>query len=153
MAHTKREAVSGTLVNLSMLLYMTWLLLPAVQTTLRAVTGVLAVGLFGVGAMLAGGTLGGRIRWLAPRALLCVLLPVALFFLLERGGGRQKRQGEQEQQVEGDRRGPVDLAIHPVAQHRAIEPRQQVGCGIEREADLPIQQQRIVSRAAYRGLP
>ncbi len=87
MAHTKREAVSGTLVNLSMLLYMTWLLLPAVQTTLRAVTGVLAVGLFGVGAMLAGGTLGGRIRWLAPRALLCVLLPVALFFLLERGGG------------------------------------------------------------------
>ena len=69
MAHTKREAVSGTLVNLSMLLYMTWLLLPAVQTTLRAVTGVLAVGLFGVGAMLAGGTLGGRIRWLAAGAV------------------------------------------------------------------------------------
>ena len=87
MATLRREDASATLVNLSMLLYMVWLLLPAVQTTLRAVTGVVTVGLFGVGALLDAGARKARLVWLVPRVLLCVLLPLALFFLLERGGG------------------------------------------------------------------
>ena len=50
MTHTleKPSAKSAGLMNASMLLYLFWLLLPAVQTTGRAVTGAAAVALFGV---------------------------------------------------------------------------------------------------------
>lgn len=50
MTHTleKPSATSAGLMNASMLLYLFWLLLPAVQTTGRAVTGAAAVALFAV---------------------------------------------------------------------------------------------------------
>ena len=56
MTHTleKPSATSAGLMNASMLLYLFWLLLPAVQTTGRAVTGAAAVALFGVGVLLDG---------------------------------------------------------------------------------------------------
>ena len=61
MTHTleKPSATSAGLMNASMLLYLVWLLLPAVQTTGRAVTGVAAVALFGVGVLLASSLLAG----------------------------------------------------------------------------------------------
>ena len=65
MTHTleKPSATSAGLMNASMLLYLFWLLLPAVQTTGRAVTGAAAVALFGVGGLLghgSGRTAGAR---------------------------------------------------------------------------------------------
>ena len=87
MAQRKPGALSAALCNASMLMYTLWLLLPAVQTTLRAVTGVAAVGLFGVGVALDGQTLPRHWRSFLPRVGFALLLPLALFFLLERGGG------------------------------------------------------------------
>jgi len=70
-----------------MLLYMAWLLLPALQTALHAITGIAAVGLFGVAVLLDGETLPRRWRDFLPRVFLMAALPVILFTLLERGGG------------------------------------------------------------------
>ena len=87
MAKSARVRVSAEVVNASMLLYMTWLLLPAVQTTLRAATGVLAVAGFAVGVAIDPDFFKYRWRSFIPRALAAVGLPFALFYLLERGGG------------------------------------------------------------------
>ena len=50
----KPSATSAGLMNASMLVYLFWLLLPAVQTTGRAATGAAAVALFGAGVLLDG---------------------------------------------------------------------------------------------------
>ena len=87
MAQNSRGRLSANIVNVSMLVYMVWLLLPAVQTALHAVTGVLAVAAFAVGVLLHPDTVAFRWRSLLPRALFAVALPFALFYLLNRGGG------------------------------------------------------------------
>lgn len=88
MARTDRNSVSAALCNASMLLYMGWLLLPAVQAATHAVTGALSVGVFGLGVALDGDMLPRRWRWFLPRVLAAALLPLALYFFLERGGGQ-----------------------------------------------------------------
>lgn len=87
MTQRNRGGLSANLCNASMLLYMTWLLLPAVQTTLHAVTGALAMVVFGVGVLLDGDTLPKHWRSFLPRVLFLAVLPLALFFFLQRGGG------------------------------------------------------------------
>lgn len=87
MTQKNRGELSANLCNASMLLYMTWLLLPAVQTTLHAVTGALAMGVFGLGVLLDGDTLPKHWRSFLPRVLFAAVLPLALFFFLQRGGG------------------------------------------------------------------
>ncbi len=83
----KRRALSVNLCNASMLLYMAWLLLPAAQAALHAVTGVIAVGVFGLGAAMDGETLPKRWPAFLSRVGLAVALPLFLFYFLERGGG------------------------------------------------------------------
>ena len=87
MPQTKRSGVSAQLCNASLLLYMSWLLLPAVQNALHAVTGVAAVGLFGLGVLLDGQTFQRRPWAFLLRVLCAATLPLALFYFLERGGG------------------------------------------------------------------
>jgi hypothetical protein len=87
MSLEKRHALAENLCNASMLFYMTWLLLPAAQAALHAVTGVLAVGVFGAGVALDGETLPKRWPAFLSRVMLAAALPLVLFFLLERGGG------------------------------------------------------------------
>jgi len=87
MRRTGTNGLAPNLINGSMLLYMAWLLLPAAQASLHAVTGALAVCVFGVGALLNGSTFYKRWWDWALRALLAVLLPLALFYFLDRGAG------------------------------------------------------------------
>lgn len=87
MAQYGRGRLSANLVNASMLMYIAWLMLPAVQTTLRAVTGVLAVGLLGAGVLAQPAPRAPGWRWLLPRLGAACLLPLGLFFFLQRGGG------------------------------------------------------------------
>jgi len=86
MTQRNRGVLSANLCNASMLLYMTWLLLPAVQTTLHAVTGALAMCVFGIGVVLDGDTLPKHWRSFVPRVLFVAVLPLALFFFMQRGG-------------------------------------------------------------------
>ncbi|MCE5344349.1 MAG: hypothetical protein LLF96_12310 [Eubacteriales bacterium] len=83
----RKNRLSADLCNISMLFYMTWLLLPMAQAALHAITGALAVGMFGVGVLLDGQTLPGRWRSFLPRVFFALALPLALFFFLHRGGG------------------------------------------------------------------
>ena len=77
---------SAGLCNASMLLYIGWLMLPMVQVRLKAVTGVLALALFGVGVLLDGETLKAHWRDFLPRVLCLAALPLLLIFFLYRGG-------------------------------------------------------------------
>ena len=88
MTHTleKPSATSAGLMNASMLLYLFWLLLPAVQTTGRAVTGVASVALFGVGVLLDGSWLRAHGWRTLLRAACAALMPVILRVFLARGG-------------------------------------------------------------------
>ena len=78
---------SAGLCNASILLYVIWLMLPAVQTTGRAVSGVAAVALFAAGVAL------DREMWkkdwagLLARAASIAVMPVLLFVFMARGGG------------------------------------------------------------------
>lgn len=87
MAQTGRARLSAGITGASLILYMVWLLLPAVQTALHAAFGGGAVALFGVGVLLDVETLKRRWRSLLLRALLMAALPLFLFYLLSRGGG------------------------------------------------------------------
>ncbi len=87
MKRIHRQTLSPAIVNGSMLLYILWLLLPAVQAAGHAVTGVLAVGLFAVGVVLDGETLPKKWFDFLPRVLLAAALPLVLFLWLSRGGG------------------------------------------------------------------
>lgn len=87
MARIDRSRFSAGLANAAMLLYMVWLLLPAVQVTLHAATGAFAVLLFAVAALLCPLTRGHRLWEWVLRALCAAALPLMLFYFLHRGGG------------------------------------------------------------------
>ena len=87
MVRNPRSQWAADLCNMSMLLYMMWLLLPAAQAALHAVTGIATVALFGVGVLMDGKTLRLRPWRFLLRVLLAGALPMALYFLLDRGGG------------------------------------------------------------------
>lgn len=78
--------LSSGLVNASILLYTFWLMLPAVQTTGRAVTGAAAVGIFGLGVLLDIQYVKKHWKWLMPCALCVLSLPLVLRVFLLRGG-------------------------------------------------------------------
>ncbi|MBE5794187.1 MAG: hypothetical protein E7323_05855 [Clostridiales bacterium] len=82
----KMNRWSAVLCNASVLLYVVWLLLPALQTTGRAITGVVAVWLFALGVLLDCGTWKKDWLGLAARALSMVAMPLVLFFFAGRGG-------------------------------------------------------------------
>lgn len=73
-------------MNASILLYVLWLLIPAVQTTGRAMTGAFAVALFGLGAVLDWE--GFQKHWLSllARAACAAAMPIVLRIFLRRGG-------------------------------------------------------------------
>lgn len=83
---TKPSSLSAGLCNASLLMYTLWLLLPALQTTGRAMMGIIAVGLFGLGLVLDTPYL--RKHWvdLLLRVACMALLPLILRFLMRRGG-------------------------------------------------------------------
>ena len=83
----KQNKIAVNLANGSMLLYMIWLLLPAVQAGLHAVTGALTIGIFALGILLDGETLKNRAFDYITRAILAVALPLCLFYFLNRGAG------------------------------------------------------------------
>ncbi|NCB04671.1 MAG: hypothetical protein EOM69_04015 [Clostridia bacterium] len=79
------SAWSARLCNASIWLYTLWVLLPAVQRLGKAVTGVLAIALFGVGVLLDREYL--RRRWvsLTLRVVCALCMPLILYFLCRRG--------------------------------------------------------------------
>lgn len=91
MTHTEKNTektprLSAALMNASILLYIVWLLLPAVQTTGRAVSGVACVALFGLGAVMDWNHV--KKNWIAllGRAACAAMAPLFLRLFLERGG-------------------------------------------------------------------
>lgn len=82
----KTRKWSLRLQNASILLYVLWLLLPAVQATGRAVSGAFCVVLFGLGVLLDLQTLKTCWKELLLRALCAALMPLVLRRFLNRGG-------------------------------------------------------------------
>ena len=82
----KRNELSIQLIRSSIWLYVLWLLLPAVQTTGRAMTGALCVGLFGLGVLLDAPTLRKQWPWLLARAACAAVMPLLLRRVMDRGG-------------------------------------------------------------------
>ena len=74
------------LQNASILLYLLWLLIPAVQTTGRAMTGAFAVCLFGAGVLLDWTYFKAHWLELAGRAVCMAAMPLLLRLYLGRGG-------------------------------------------------------------------
>ncbi len=83
---SNRRRWSAELCNTSMLLYIGWLMLPAVQVRLKAVTGALALLIFAIGVLIDGETLGKRWRDFLPRVFCLAVLPMLLVLFLYRGG-------------------------------------------------------------------
>jgi len=83
---SKWKNLSGSLCGASMGLYLIWLLLPAVQTTGRAMTGAACVMLFAVGAVLDWPYFKANIIDLFLRAACALLLPLGLRVFMNRGG-------------------------------------------------------------------
>lgn len=86
MTLQKPSSLSARLANASILLYLFWLLLPAVQTTGRALTGVVAVALFGAAVIADTDYL--KQSWLSTllRAACAAAMPLLMRFFLRRGG-------------------------------------------------------------------
>ncbi len=82
----KPSALSAGLCDASILLYTFWLLLPAVQTTGRAATGVLAVALFGLGVLMDVPYLRKSWYWTLARAACAAVMPLILRAFVGRGG-------------------------------------------------------------------
>ncbi len=82
----KPGRVSAALSGASIALYVLWLLIPAVQTTVGAVGGVVAVVLFGVGVLLD--VAYWKKEWLSllGRMVCAAAMPVVLLLFLDRGG-------------------------------------------------------------------
>lgn len=83
---TKKGRWSAALCNASILLYLVWLMLPAVQTTGKAISGVATVCLFALGVLLDADTWKKDGLGLLARALCIAAMPLILFFFLGRGG-------------------------------------------------------------------
>ncbi|MFH1513624.1 MAG: hypothetical protein ABIG45_09750 [Bacillota bacterium] len=81
-----RKQWSAWLQNASMLIYILWLMLPAVQVRLKAATGAMALLVFAVGVLLDGETLLRHWKAFVPRVLCVAALPLLLLFFLNRGG-------------------------------------------------------------------
>lgn len=77
---------SVTVVNASILLYVAWLMLPAVQTTGRALTGAFSVMLFAVGVVMDWQAFRACWKDLCLRALCMAIVPLILRLWLRRGG-------------------------------------------------------------------
>ena len=92
-----RRQWSAWLVNASMFIYILWLMLPAVQVRLRAVTGALALAVFAAGVLLEWETFIEHWKSLLLRAACIAALPLALLFIMQRGG--EERLGYYAQQV------------------------------------------------------
>lgn len=86
MSHQKAPRLSAAVCNASMMLYLVWLLLPAVQTTGRAAAGCLCVALFGFGVLLDLESLKKQWMWMLARAACAAAMPILLRVFLERGG-------------------------------------------------------------------
>ena len=82
----KNKEFSIRLIRLSIWLYVLWLMLPAVQTTGRAMTGAACVGLFGLGVLLDFDTLKKEWPWLAARAVCAAVMPLFMRRFMDRGG-------------------------------------------------------------------
>lgn len=82
-----RNEASLRLCRLGMLVYTFWLMLPAVQITGRAITGILCSGLFVLGLILDFEE--WRMHWklLTAQAAAAIAMPLILFFFLDRGAG------------------------------------------------------------------
>lgn len=78
--------ISAGVCNTSILLYTVWLLLPAAQTTGRAVTGAVAVGLFVLGVLLDRDYLRTEGLLFLLRMMIVAALPLILWHFLRRGG-------------------------------------------------------------------
>lgn len=83
---SKRKDHSALICSASMLLYLVWLLLPAVQKTGRAMSGAACVALFALGVLWDWQ--GFKKRWLdlCIRAFCALAMPVLLKAFLWRGG-------------------------------------------------------------------
>lgn len=81
-----RKDLSIQLIRWSILLYVVWLLLPAVQTTGRAMSGCACVGLFGLGILLDTETLKKEWKSLMGRALFAAAMPLLARLFMDRGG-------------------------------------------------------------------
>lgn len=86
MMNEKSPRKSAVVCDLSMILYLVWLLLPAVQTTGRAMTGCACVALFGAGVLLDMEYLKKHWASILLRALCAALAPLFLRVFLCRGG-------------------------------------------------------------------
>ena len=82
----KKNELSIQLIRSSIWLYVIWLLLPAVQTTGRAMTGAACVGLFGFGVLLDADTLKKEWLSLLARAACAALMPLLICQFMDRGG-------------------------------------------------------------------
>lgn len=82
-----RKRWSVALKNASMLAYILWLMLPAVQVRLKAVTGALTLAVFAAGVLLDGETFPKHWRAFVPRVVCIAALPLLLLLFLNRGGG------------------------------------------------------------------
>ncbi len=81
-----RKKLSIQLIRFSIWMYVFWLLLPAVQTTGRAMTGAACVGLFGLGVLLDWETMKKQWLWLLGRAACAAAMPLILRRFMDRGG-------------------------------------------------------------------
>jgi len=82
----KKNELSIQLIRCSIWLYVLWLLLPAVQTTGRAMTGAACVGLFGLGVLLDFETLKKHWPSLLARAACAAVMPLFMRKFMDRGG-------------------------------------------------------------------
>ena len=85
-----RQEVAVRLCAASMVLYTVWLLIPAIQTTGRAMTGCAAVALFGLGVLLDWEYFRAHWALLVGQALCAACAPLILYFFLERGGSDRR---------------------------------------------------------------
>ncbi len=86
MKDKQRKQWSVGLCNASILLYVLWLMLPALQCLGGAVCGVAAIGLFALGVLLDTDTWKEGWLGLLIRAACIAVMPLLLFFFLGRGG-------------------------------------------------------------------
>ena len=81
-----RQEIAVWLCAASMVLYTVWLLVPAIQTTGRAMTGCAAVALFALGVLLDWEYFRAHWALLVGQALCAACAPLILYFFLNRGG-------------------------------------------------------------------